>query len=402
MKNSITCCIIASLVFGMSGAANAADIGDVIKYVSPTAFVASKIAENVDAEDVRKAADVVMTVTNPVYATAKGTVAAAKVVAENVDAEDVRKAADVVMTVTNPVYATVKGTVATAKVVAENADATDLALGMVSPALAAGSIATKAVAKHVAGDADAGAKGAAAGVTGTTEAGATQQQPAKKTASQPAKKTASQPAKKAASQPAKKTTKNPAKKSAQKAPAKPAPVVNEAEVACKAAGANFVNGACQCPDVQGYPRVYNNGKCDYRADVTACMNLSPNATWNVVSGRCECTQAGYVFDGAQCIESEDGKKARLDAEKAKIKAAHDAINALSESKKTVWRNEDGKFNTARLASDSVAGVVLGATGALVTNKLVKDKHVEDGFEDLNCVIGNDVVAGWGDSVVIGF
>ena len=357
MKNSITCCIIASLVFGMSGAANAADIGDVIKYVSPTAFVASKIAENVDAEDVRKAADVVMTVTNPVYAT-------------------------------------VKGTVATAKVVAENADATDLALGMVSPALAAGSIATKAVAKHVAGDADAGAKGAAAGVTGTTEAGATQQQPAKKTASQPAKK--------AASQPAKKTTKNPAKKSAQKAPAKPAPVVNEAEVACKAAGANFVNGACQCPDVQGYPRVYNNGKCDYRADVTACMNLSPNATWNVVSGRCECTQAGYVFDGAQCIESEDGKKARLDAEKAKIKAAHDAINALSESKKTVWRNEEGKFNTARLASDSIAGVVLGTTGALVTNKLVKDKHVEDGFEDLNCVIGNDVVAGWGDSVVIGF
>ncbi len=61
-----------------------------------------------------------------------------------------------------------------------------------------------------------------------------------------------------------------------------------------------------------------------------------------------------------------------------------------------WRTAEGKFNTARLASDLTAGVVLGTTGALVTSSVVKKKQVKDGFESLECTVGGQHVGDWGD------
>ena len=69
--------------------------------------------------------------------------------------------------------------------------------------------------------------------------------------------------------------------------------------------------------------------------------------------------------------------------------------------KSVWKDKEGNFNTARLASDSIAGVVLGTTGALVTSHVVKKNQVEGGFEDIQCVIGGQTVAGWGDQFQVG-
>ena len=68
---------------------------------------------------------------------------------------------------------------------------------------------------------------------------------------------------------------------------------------------------------------------------------------------------------------------------------------------TVWKNAEGKFNTARLASDSIAGVVLGTAGGLITSSVVKKNQVEDGFEDLRCTIGGQDVANWGDQFRVG-
>ena len=59
------------------------------------------------------------------------------------------------------------------------------------------------------------------------------------------------------------------------------------------------------------------------------------------------------------------------------------------------------FNTARLASDSIAAVVLGTAGGLITSSVMKKNQVEDGFEDLKCVIGGQPVAGWGDEFRVG-
>jgi len=70
-------------------------------------------------------------------------------------------------------------------------------------------------------------------------------------------------------------------------------------------------------------------------------------------------------------------------------------------KVTVWRDEEGKFNTSRLLSDSIAGVVLGTAGGLITSNVVKKNQVEDGFEDLQCAIGGQAVAGWGDEFRVG-
>ena len=69
--------------------------------------------------------------------------------------------------------------------------------------------------------------------------------------------------------------------------------------------------------------------------------------------------------------------------------------------KNVWRDENGEFNTARLASDSIAGVVLGTVGGIVTANLVKKAQVKQGFEDIGCYIGGQSVAGYGDEFNVG-
>lgn len=70
-------------------------------------------------------------------------------------------------------------------------------------------------------------------------------------------------------------------------------------------------------------------------------------------------------------------------------------------KTSVWRNAEGKFNTARLASDSIAGVVLGTAGGLITSHLVKKNQVKTGFEDIQCTVGGQRVADWGDEFTVG-
>ena len=88
--------------------------------------------------------------------------------------------------------------------------------------------------------------------------------------------------------------------------------------------------------------------------------------------------------------------------RAKITSVYKKLNAMSgDFKVSVWKNADGNFNTARLASDSIAAVVLGTTGALVTSNIVKKNQVSGGFEDVQCTIGGQVVATWGDDFSVG-
>ncbi len=76
-------------------------------------------------------------------------------------------------------------------------------------------------------------------------------------------------------------------------------------------------------------------------------------------------------------------------------------NVLGGLEESVWRNAEGKFNTSRLLSDSIAGVVLGTTGGLVTSSLVKKNQIEEGFENVQCTIGGQTVANYGDEFVVG-
>ena len=68
---------------------------------------------------------------------------------------------------------------------------------------------------------------------------------------------------------------------------------------------------------------------------------------------------------------------------------------------SVWRTADGKFNVARLASDSIAGVVLGTAGGIITSNVVKKNQVKRGFDDVMCTVGGQSVADWGDEFRVG-
>lgn len=88
--------------------------------------------------------------------------------------------------------------------------------------------------------------------------------------------------------------------------------------------------------------------------------------------------------------------------KKRISKLHESLDSMrSGFKRSVWRDKDGDFNTSRLLSDSIAGVVLGTAGGLITSNVVKKNQVEDGFEDIQCTIGGQVVATWGDEFRVG-
>lgn len=85
-----------------------------------------------------------------------------------------------------------------------------------------------------------------------------------------------------------------------------------------------------------------------------------------------------------------------------IRDAHSNLSGMADGfKVSVWKDEEGNFNTSRLVSDSVAGVVLGTAGGLITSNVVKKNQVENGFEDMKCTIGGQVVADWGDQFRVG-
>ena len=95
-------------------------------------------------------------------------------------------------------------------------------------------------------------------------------------------------------------------------------------------------------------------------------------------------------------------QSRQSASQSRISRLSGKLKEMQEGfKVTVWRNEDGTFNTTRLASDSIAAVVLGTTGGLVTSHVVKKNQVNKGFDDIQCTVGGQSVAGWGDEFRVG-
>lgn len=128
------------------------------------------------------------------------------------------------------------------------------------------------------------------------------------------------------------------------------------------------------------------GRTDLLIDPTSCPSVSTDRAVNEIN-----------------IDSENKNKDTFgggDTEKVK-KIVADLDQKAANFKRSDWKNEEGKFNTARLISDSVAGVVLGTAGGLITSSVVKKSQVKSGFEDLNCAIGGQVVAGWGDEFLVG-
>ncbi|MBD5400767.1 hypothetical protein HDR61_03425 [bacterium] len=88
-------------------------------------------------------------------------------------------------------------------------------------------------------------------------------------------------------------------------------------------------------------------------------------------------------------------RAKIDTLVKSIRSASDGVGV------SVWKDKNGNFNTARLASDSIAGVVLGTAGGLITSQIIKKNQLKGGFEDIKCTIGGQVVAEYGDEFEVG-
>ncbi len=172
---------------------------------------------------------------------------------------------------------------------------------------------------------------------------------------------------------------------------------------CAIAGAqNNANGECECKDPN---KVIKGGACVYATDCPANMQRDAN-------GVCKCTIPDTYEDGNVCKCNKKGQEiingkcsygeSYVSNLRANISAKYSSLSSsMGGFKKSVWKDEDGNFNTARLASDSIAGVVLGTAGGIITSKLVKKNQLKKGFEDINCVIGGQNVASYGDSFSVG-
>lgn len=89
---------------------------------------------------------------------------------------------------------------------------------------------------------------------------------------------------------------------------------------------------------------------------------------------------------------------------SEVKAAESTLLSFfgtAKSGANVWKDTEGNFNTARLASDLTAGVVLGTVGGVVSGVVIKKKQVEKGFDALHCTVGGQTIADWGDLFNVG-
>lgn len=108
--------------------------------------------------------------------------------------------------------------------------------------------------------------------------------------------------------------------------------------------------------------------------------------------------------GKSTVTSEQ-KQQSSDAERIKqltatVDSAYASLQTLTKNL-SVWKNTEGNFNTARLVSDSAAGVVLGTVGGVVTATLVKKNQIKKGFESIQCTVGGQTIGGYGDQIKIG-
>jgi len=175
-----------------------------------------------------------------------------------------------------------------------------------------------------------------------------------------------------------------------------------------------INGYCQedkntqtpqseNKNANSVPNVKTETKVGTKKPCTDLANMDSN---------CKCIVVGTVERGGKCVcrddnqEIKNGKCEWTAKYVAGLESDLDSkFNGLTATiggfEKNVWRDENGEFNTARLASDSIAGVVLGTVGGIVTANLVKKAQVKQGFEDIGCYIGGQSVAGYGDEFNVG-
>ena len=222
---------------------------------------------------------------------------------------------------------------------------------------------------------------------------------------------------------------------------------NTEAIACCEAGENWIDGKCECADEN---KVWDSKLKKCVANATPVTTCTPSDCYLSINQTVRCNNGNYwksnerinickeqlttlntcsdlqskitSCQDVNCINNIIG---RIDAyneliqkvcgganvptpvpadNTAQINVAKSTISSFfssAESSASVWKDKDGNFNTARLASDLTAGVVLGTVGGVVSGVVIKKKQVEKGFDALHCTVGGQTVADWGDIFNVG-
>ncbi|MDR1207601.1 MAG: hypothetical protein LBK26_04285 [Rickettsiales bacterium] len=171
-------------------------------------------------------------------------------------------------------------------------------------------------------------------------------------------------------------------------------------------------------------------------------NPDPNLVWDYFvekhNNKIKCTSKDRTDNSQQSGEStkkeqeqreteetrlaNERESARLDREREQKLAAietmitshtktmSDIKSAHAGDKVSAWKTADGNFNGARLASDSIAGAAIGTLGGVITFNIIKKNQINNGFDDLDCVVGGagtanvgaplQITISWGDVFMI--
>ena len=189
----------------------------------------------------------------------------------------------------------------------------------------------------------------------------------------------------------------------------------EFEMVCRA-GPTLVCKASKCPNE--YTPNRSTGKCDpakiaqvFTWQTQYANNSQISAQITAILAYCDDIhrtelQFNSMYNQLQILINNANDAAELNqrqtSSRRNIERAMSDIDSIrSTLDQSKWKNADGGFNTSRLLSDSIAGVVLGTASGLIVSHVVKKNQVENGFEDIQCTVGGQVVANWGDEFQVG-
>lgn len=174
--------------------------------------------------------------------------------------------------------------------------------------------------------------------------------------------------------------------------------------------------ACYC-ECKNSGKVYSlaENECINAPDQiqTTCDLVQPQGSAQIdMYGNCVCISTGLPHVNGRCPTGANTtpgaspvstvSQQQIEQKKQQIVKTYKNLTEITDGwGRSRWKTASGNFNGARLASDSVAGVVLGTVGGVVTSNIIKKNQVKGGFESLQCTVGGQMVADYGDQFQVG-
>ncbi len=201
--------------------------------------------------------------------------------------------------------------------------------------------------------------------------------------------------------------------------AKLTPATAQGKCICNDSSKEFkiVNGTGMCVDKNATVTPQPTANCDsmfINAEISCATNTTAVSLLAQVKAACKSDSiqpdaiiAQIIEISKMCITAEPepvvvDNSGELRAAQSRISSVYKRLQAQVDGfGRSVWKNKEGNFNTSRLASDTIAAVVLGTAGGLITSNVIKKNQVSGGFEDIQCTIGGQSVAGWDDEFRVG-